>query len=54
MFPNSIFYLGDVICKLGDKDVRGVSHINLVDMLRELPVGFHGRLTIRRDNMKHR
>ncbi|CAJ0558059.1 unnamed protein product, partial [Mesorhabditis spiculigera] len=39
---------GDVICELDGRDVRGVSHTQLVDMLRELPVGHRGRLAVRR------
>ncbi|CAJ0928878.1 unnamed protein product, partial [Mesorhabditis belari] len=46
---------GDIICELDGKDVRGAQHNQLVEMLRELPIGHRGRLTVRRiSNTKNR
>uniref|UniRef100_A0A158PAZ0 Glutamate receptor-interacting protein 1 n=1 Tax=Angiostrongylus cantonensis TaxID=6313 RepID=A0A158PAZ0_ANGCA len=45
---------GDTIVELDGRNVRAVPHTQLVDMLRECPVGHRGRLVVRRSSPKHR
>ncbi|VDM63469.1 unnamed protein product, partial [Angiostrongylus costaricensis] len=44
---------GDTIVELDGRNVRAVPHTQLVDMLRECPVGHRGRLVVRRSSPKH-
>ncbi|CAI5447660.1 unnamed protein product [Caenorhabditis angaria] len=41
---------GDTIVELDGKNVRPIAHTQLVDMLRERPVGYQGRLVVKRGN----
>ncbi|KAK6749570.1 hypothetical protein RB195_001904 [Necator americanus] len=45
---------GDTIVELDGRNVRAISHTQLVDMLRECPIGHRGRLVVRRSSPKHR
>uniref|UniRef100_A0A7I4YLN5 Membrane associated guanylate kinase, WW and PDZ domain containing 3 n=1 Tax=Haemonchus contortus TaxID=6289 RepID=A0A7I4YLN5_HAECO len=45
---------GDTIVELDGRNVRAIPHTQLVDMLRECPVGHRGRLVVRRSSPKHR
>ena len=45
---------GDTIVELDGRDVRNVPHTQLVDMLRDCPIGHRGRLVVRRSSPKHR
>ncbi|GMT25321.1 hypothetical protein PFISCL1PPCAC_16618 [Pristionchus fissidentatus] len=43
---------GDVIVELDGRDVRSVGHRQLVEMLRECPLGYRGKLLVRRASPK--
>ncbi|CAJ0601351.1 unnamed protein product [Cylicocyclus nassatus] len=45
---------GDTIVELDGRNVRAIPHTQLVDMLRECPIGHRGRLVVRRSSPKHR
>ncbi|CAD6196706.1 unnamed protein product [Caenorhabditis auriculariae] len=45
---------GDTIVELDGRNVRAVPHTQLVDILRECPVGYRGRLVVRRGSPKSR
>lgn len=56
LFPSQCPNLleGDVIVELDGRDVRHVGHTQLVDILRECPLGHTGVLLVRRSSPKHR
>ncbi|GMS96717.1 hypothetical protein PENTCL1PPCAC_18892 [Pristionchus entomophagus] len=43
---------GDVIVELDGRDVRSIGHKQLVDLLRDCPLGYRGRLIVRRSSPK--
>uniref|UniRef100_A0A8R1UIS0 Magi-1 n=1 Tax=Pristionchus pacificus TaxID=54126 RepID=A0A8R1UIS0_PRIPA len=43
---------GDVIVELDGRDVRSIGHKQLVDLLRDCPQGYRGRLIVRRSSPK--
>ncbi|GMR49053.1 hypothetical protein PMAYCL1PPCAC_19248, partial [Pristionchus mayeri] len=43
---------GDVIVELDGRDVRSIGHKQLVDLLRDCPLGYRGRLLVRRATPK--
>lgn len=45
---------GDVIVELDGRDVRSIGHKQLVDLLRDCPQGYRGRLIVRRSSPKQR
>jgi len=45
---------GDTIVEFDSLNVRAVPHSQLVDMLIDKPIGYRGRLVVKRASPKHR
>uniref|UniRef100_A0A8R1I6Y1 PDZ domain-containing protein n=1 Tax=Caenorhabditis japonica TaxID=281687 RepID=A0A8R1I6Y1_CAEJA len=56
LFPSQCPNLmeGDTIVELDGRNVRPVPHTQLVDMLRERPIGYRGKLVVKRGSPKTR
>lgn len=56
LFPSQCPNLmeGDTIVELDGRNVRPIPHTQLVDMLRERPIGYRGKLVVRRGSPKTR
>ncbi|CAI2351680.1 unnamed protein product [Caenorhabditis sp. 36 PRJEB53466] len=56
LFPSQCPNLmeGDTIVELDGRNVRPIPHTQLVDMLRERPIGYRGKLVVRRESPKSR